>query len=79
MACLGKGRKVALIKLADELELLLGGSETVLRIRNLITSNDEYDEDYVKNIFETILQEKQEHLHREQEELVRKENIECIK
>lgn len=51
VAYLGKGKNAVIIKLAYELEIVSDDSETVLQIKNLITSNDEYDESYSKSLF----------------------------
>lgn len=62
--------------LARELENLLNGFETLLDIKPLITEDDQYDEEVVKSLFETILQEKQEKLAKEQDEKLRLANFE---
>lgn len=76
MSLWGKGKKNVIVKLALELEIALDGSRTVQKTEALNTSDDKYDEDYIKSLFETILKDKEEDLDRKREELVRKENLE---
>lgn len=76
IADFGRGKKAYVILLARELQILLNGSETLLDIKPLITEDDQYDEEVVKSLFETILQEKQENLAKEEHEKLRLENFE---
>lgn len=67
MAFLGRGRKPDLIKLAETLDLEVNARMTILEIKGVITSSDEYDEKYVETLFDTILREKEELALRERE------------
>lgn len=49
---------------------------TILQIKNFITTTDEHDEEFVKQLFKTIDWDNQEHLEMEQEKKLRKENVE---
>lgn len=58
MAFLGKGRKADLLDLANELGVTASAEMVIAEIKTAITSSKDYDEDFVKVLFETILAEK---------------------
>ncbi|GBN22567.1 hypothetical protein AVEN_62205-1 [Araneus ventricosus] len=88
MVYLGKGRREDMFILAKELDLKPDSSMTVKKLRDLITNDTNYDEEFAKNLYTSILEErkaKQEEIeeNRRQEslaELKRKDELErlCI-
>lgn len=48
-----KGKKADILQLVHELKLQV---RTMLKLKSLITSSADYDEEHVQNLFETILQ-----------------------
>lgn len=79
MAFLGRGRKADLIKLANNLELTLTGSETILQLKDKIVSDENFDSDFVENMFEAIINERLEEaerqIQRENAELARQDRL----
>ncbi|GBO03792.1 hypothetical protein AVEN_37353-1 [Araneus ventricosus] len=88
MAYLGKGRREYMFILAKELDLEPDSSMAIKKLRDLITNDTNYDEEFAKNLYTSILEErkaKQEEIeeNRRQEslaELKRKDELErlCI-
>ncbi|GBM69899.1 hypothetical protein AVEN_167407-1 [Araneus ventricosus] len=58
MAYLGTGRKHDLINLATELRLQVTEGLKVVELKQLITSAESYDEEFTKNLFKSIIDER---------------------
>ncbi|GBM00088.1 hypothetical protein AVEN_74682-1 [Araneus ventricosus] len=58
MAYLGTGRKHDLINLATELGLQVTEGLKVVELKQLITSAESYDEEFTKNLFKSIIDER---------------------
>ncbi|GFW82098.1 uncharacterized protein TNCV_1170071 [Trichonephila clavipes] len=58
MAYLGKGRREDLFVLATELNLKFDKSMTIATLKDLIISNEYYDEELTKNIHSTIVEDR---------------------
>ncbi|GFW06179.1 hypothetical protein TNCV_36551 [Trichonephila clavipes] len=54
MAFLGKGKKQDMLHLAEELGVDATSNMTVPSIKIAITNSEGYEEEFVKNLFETI-------------------------
>ncbi|KFM68825.1 hypothetical protein X975_06062, partial [Stegodyphus mimosarum] len=74
MAFMGRGKKEDLLVLASELEIQVDPSMKILAIRNKIVQSETYDEEFTKEIFFTIVEERKR--KEEIEELRRKEQVE---
>ncbi|GIY76034.1 hypothetical protein CEXT_68201 [Caerostris extrusa] len=70
MSFLGKGRKSDLIELGTELGVTIPPEAVIVNIKRLITSSENYDEEFVKQVFERI----KERIKREENERLKKEN-----
>ncbi|GFW30629.1 retrovirus-related Pol polyprotein from transposon 297 [Trichonephila clavipes] len=55
MAFLGKGKKQAMLQLAEELGINATLNMTVSSIKIAITNSEGYEEEFVKNLYETII------------------------
>ncbi|GFX86638.1 retrovirus-related Pol polyprotein from transposon 412 [Trichonephila clavipes] len=55
MAFLGKGEKQDMLQLAEELGINVTLNMTVLSIKMAITNSEGYEEEFVKNLYETII------------------------
>ncbi|GFU66171.1 hypothetical protein TNCV_2858441 [Trichonephila clavipes] len=55
MAFLGKGKKQDMLQLAEELGINATLNMTVPSIKIAITSSEDYEEEFVKNLYETII------------------------
>ncbi|GIY95480.1 hypothetical protein CEXT_518731 [Caerostris extrusa] len=71
MSFLGKGRKSDLIEFGTELGVTILPEAVIVSIKRLITSNENYDEEFVKQVFERIIQER---IKRQENERLEKEN-----
>ena len=61
MSFLGRGKKCDLPVLAKELDLeVVDENMTVLALRRLITASESYDEEFVKALFDTIINTRKE-------------------
>ncbi|GIY93407.1 hypothetical protein CEXT_327451 [Caerostris extrusa] len=69
MSFLGKGRKSDLIELGTELGVTIPPEAVIVNIKRLITSSENYDEEFVKQIFERIIEER---IKREENERLEK-------
>ncbi|GFY06866.1 hypothetical protein TNCV_482701 [Trichonephila clavipes] len=58
MAYLGKGRREDLFVLATELNLKFDKSMTIATLKDLIISSEDYDEELIKNIHSTIVEDR---------------------
>ncbi|GIY91904.1 hypothetical protein CEXT_359291, partial [Caerostris extrusa] len=58
MSFLGNGRKSDLIELGTELGVTIPPEAVIVNIKRLITSSENYDEEFVKQVFERIIQER---------------------
>ncbi|GIY31840.1 hypothetical protein CEXT_231851 [Caerostris extrusa] len=58
MSFLGKGRKSDRIELGTELGVTIPPEAVIANIKRLITSNENYDEGFVKQVFERIIEER---------------------
>ncbi|GFV93487.1 hypothetical protein TNCV_1988011 [Trichonephila clavipes] len=55
MAFLGKGKKQDMLQLAEELGINATLNMTVPSIKIAITNSEGYEEEFVKNLYETII------------------------
>ncbi|GFX46390.1 hypothetical protein TNCV_238521 [Trichonephila clavipes] len=55
MAFLGKGKNQDMLQLAEELGINAPLNMTVPNIKIAITSSEGYEEEFVKNLYETII------------------------
>ncbi|GFW62047.1 hypothetical protein TNCV_1684781 [Trichonephila clavipes] len=55
MAYLGKGKKQDMLQLAEELGLNATLNMTVPSIKIAITNSEDYEEEFVENLYETII------------------------
>ncbi|GFW35726.1 hypothetical protein TNCV_4435751 [Trichonephila clavipes] len=55
MAFLGKGKKQDMLQLAEELGINANLNMTVPSIKIAITNSEGYEEEFVKNLYETII------------------------
>ena len=74
MAYLGRGKKEDLLVLASELEIEVDPSMKIMAIKNKITQSDTYDEEFTKEIFLSVVEERKR--KEEMEEKMRKEELE---
>lgn len=58
MSFLGKGRKNDLIELASEIGETVPPNAVVIEIKNIITKSKNYEETFVKQILERIIEER---------------------
>ena len=58
MAFLGRGRKEDMIVLATELGISVVPTMTAQRIKELITKDEQYDEEFSKNLFTTVVEDR---------------------
>ncbi|GIX98002.1 uncharacterized protein CEXT_128001 [Caerostris extrusa] len=73
MSFLGKGRKSDLIELGTELGVTIPPEAIIVNIKRLTTSSENYDEEFVKQVFERIIEER---IKREENERgIQKKNI----
>ncbi|GIX98904.1 hypothetical protein CEXT_204141 [Caerostris extrusa] len=70
MLFLGKSRKSDLIELGTELGVTIPLEVVIANIKRLITSSETYDEEFVKQVFERIIEER---IKREENERLEKE------
>ena len=75
MAYLGRGKKEDLLVLASELEIEVDPSMKIMAIKNKITQSDTYDEEFTKEIFLSVVEERKR--KEELEEKLRKEELEA--
>jgi len=75
MSFLGKGRKNDLIELANELGEIIPPEAVVVTIKNIIINSKNYEESFVKEVFERIIEER---LKREENEKLEKERLQLI-
>ncbi|GIX97633.1 hypothetical protein CEXT_727211 [Caerostris extrusa] len=66
-----KGRKSDLIELGTELGVTIPPEAVIANIKRLIISSENYDEEFVKQVFERIIEER---IKREENERLEKEN-----
>ncbi|GIY98134.1 hypothetical protein CEXT_361281 [Caerostris extrusa] len=71
MSFLRKGLKRDLIELRTEIGVTIPPETVIVNIKKLITSSENYDEEFVKQIFERIIEER---IKREENERFEKEN-----
>ncbi|GFQ70215.1 uncharacterized protein TNCT_268381 [Trichonephila clavata] len=72
MAYLGKGRREDLFVLATELNLRFDKSMTIATLKDLITGSEGYDEELIKNLHTTIVEDRksnEERIHIEERAL----------
>ena len=67
MSFLGRGKKCDLLVLSKELDLEVVVYMTVLALKRLITASESYDEEFVKALFDTIINTRKEDEIREAE------------
>lgn len=85
MSFLGKGLKENLMQLVDELEIERRGNEKRAELKKLIVESEDYDEDYVRVLYENILltaqaeQEKKEKAEARLEQISRDEALQKAK
>lgn len=72
MAFLGKGKKSQLQQLAEILEIPITKNETISQLKNLITTSPDYDEAFVKEIFNNILSEHEKRIEIQEREKLQK-------
>ena len=79
MAFLGKGRKEDLIALALEMGLSADVNMKVMELKDLITTSKNYEDEFIKGVFNTIIDDRKKRedleLERAREEAAREERI----
>ena len=58
MAFLGKGRKENLIELAIEMGLSADVNMKVMELKDLITTSKNYEDEFIKGLFNTIIDDR---------------------
>ncbi|GFU52808.1 retrovirus-related Pol polyprotein from transposon 17.6 [Trichonephila clavipes] len=77
MAFLGKGRKKDLVYVATELGEAVSEDMKVVELKQIIVGSKNFDVEFVKNLLETVMNEREDQLERETRE--REFQLECLR
>ncbi|GFY49276.1 hypothetical protein TNIN_331491 [Trichonephila inaurata madagascariensis] len=75
MAFLGKGKKQDMLQLAEELGINATLNMIVPSIKIAITNSEDYEEEFVKNLYETIIANRKREQELERAEKMRLEEL----